>query len=91
MSAFGVLFILAVIASWFVPLIIATLYGLPRQRAIAVLSLLLGWTGVAWLAALVIAVAGAITVTGRERPAQPEPPGPSGSQAGHFLRGRPLG
>ena len=50
----------AVIAAWMVPLIIAWLYGLPRKGAIAVLSLALGWTGVAWLAALVIAVAGAI-------------------------------
>jgi Superinfection immunity protein len=50
----------AVIAVWLVPLIIAWLYGLPRKGAIAVLSLALGWTGVAWLAALVIAVAGAI-------------------------------
>jgi Superinfection immunity protein len=50
----------AVIAAWMVPLIIAWLYGLPRKGAIAVLSLALGWTGVAWLAALLIAVAGAI-------------------------------
>jgi len=50
----------AVIAVWMVPLIIAWLYDLPRKGAIAVLSLALGWTGVAWLAALVIAVAGAI-------------------------------
>jgi len=43
-----------------VPLIIAWLYDLPRKGAIAVLSIALGWTGVAWLCALVIAVAGAI-------------------------------
>jgi Superinfection immunity protein len=56
------LFVLAVvvIAGWCVPLIIAGLYDLPRKGAIAILSLLLGWTGAAWLAALVIAVVGAI-------------------------------
>jgi hypothetical protein len=50
----------AVIAGWCVPVIIAGLYDLPRKGAIAVLSLLLGWTGAGWLAALVIAVVGAI-------------------------------
>jgi hypothetical protein len=51
---------IAVIGVWAVPLIIAWLYDLPRKVAIAVLSIALVWTGVAWLAALVIAVAGAI-------------------------------
>jgi Superinfection immunity protein len=45
------------------PLIIAALYKLPHQGPIAVLSLALGWTGVGWLAALVIAVGGAIRAT----------------------------
>jgi Superinfection immunity protein len=45
------------------PLIIAALYKLPHQGQIAVLSLALGWTGAGWLAALVIAVGGAIRAT----------------------------
>jgi hypothetical protein len=57
------LFIVALLGTWFMPLIIAALYKLPHQRPIAVLSLLLGWTGAGWLAALVIAVGGAIRAT----------------------------
>ncbi len=58
----AVLFValIAAVVLWCVPLIIAWLWDLPRKGAIAVLSLALGWTGVAWLAALVIVVAGAI-------------------------------
>jgi len=55
----GAVLFLAVVATvilWCVPLIIAALYNLPRKGPIAVLSLALGWTGVAWLAALVIVV-----------------------------------
>jgi hypothetical protein len=48
---------------WFLPLIIAGLYKLPHQGRIAVLSIALGWTGVAWLAALTITVGGAIRAT----------------------------
>lgn len=71
----AVLFLIAfaVFAVWCVPLIIAMLYDLPRKGAIAVLSLGLGWTGVAWLAALVIAVASAIRLSA---PAS-SPPGPA--------------
>ncbi|HEY6280155.1 MAG TPA: superinfection immunity protein [Streptosporangiaceae bacterium] len=72
------LFALAVvvIAGWCVPIIIAALYDLPRKGAIAVLSLLLGWTGAAWLAALVIAVVGAIRAPAPadRRPQYPEYP-----------------
>jgi Superinfection immunity protein len=57
------LFIVALLGTWFMPLIIAALYKLPHQGRIAVLSLALGWTGVGWLAALVIAVGGAIKAT----------------------------
>jgi hypothetical protein len=57
------IFIVALLGTWFMPLIIAALYKLPHQRPIAVLSLLLGWTGAGWLAALVIAVGGAIRAT----------------------------
>lgn len=52
--------LVAAVVLWCVPLIIAGLWNLPRKGAIAVLSLALGWTVVAWLAALVIVVAGAI-------------------------------
>jgi hypothetical protein len=55
--------IVALLGTWFMPLIIAALYKLPHQGPIAVLSLLLGWTGAGWLAALVIAVGGAIRAT----------------------------
>jgi hypothetical protein len=60
---FRVFLILAFLAAWFLPLIIAAMYKLPHQGPIAVLSLLLGWTGAGWLAALVIAVGGAIRAT----------------------------
>ncbi len=55
--------IVALLGTWFMPLIIAALYKLPHQGPIAVLSLALGWTGAGWLAALVIAVGGAIRAT----------------------------
>jgi Superinfection immunity protein len=55
--------IVALLGTWFMPLIISALYKLPHQGPIAVLSLALGWTGVGWLAALVIAVGGAIRAT----------------------------
>jgi hypothetical protein len=55
--------IVALLGTWFMPLIIAALYKLPHQGPIAILSLLLGWTGAGWLAALVIAVGGAIRAT----------------------------
>jgi hypothetical protein len=58
------IFIVALLGAWFMPLIIAALYKLPHQRPIAVLSLLLGWTGAGWLAAFVIAVGGAIRAAG---------------------------
>jgi hypothetical protein len=69
----AVLFValIAVVVLWCVPLIIAGLWNLPRKGAIAVLSLALGWTGVAWLAALVIVVAGAIRA--KEPPLGPGP------------------
>ena len=57
------IFIVALLGTWFMPLIIAALYKLPHQGQIAVLSLALGWTGAGWLAALVIAVGGAIRAT----------------------------
>jgi hypothetical protein len=77
------LFIVALLGTWFMPLIIAALYKLPHQGPIAVLSLALGWTGVGWLAALIIAVGGAIRAT---RPAlagqaQPEGAHPAGAYA----------
>jgi hypothetical protein len=77
------IFIVALLGTWFMPLIIAALYKLPHQGPIAVLSLLLGWTGAGWLAALVIAVGGAIRAT---RPAvagqgQPQDQAAAGSYA----------
>jgi Superinfection immunity protein len=57
------IFIVALLGTWFMPLIIAALYKLPHQGQIAVLSLALGWTGAGWLAALVIAMGGAIRAT----------------------------
>jgi hypothetical protein len=78
--------IITFLAAWFLPLIIAALYKLPRQGSIAVLSLLLGWTGIAWFAALVIVVGGAIRATrpplvGQEQPAGPAAPTPAYSPA----------
>jgi hypothetical protein len=69
------IFIVALLGSWFMPLIIAALYKLPHQRPIAVLSLALGWTGVGWLAALVIAVGGAIRATRPTLADQAQPEG----------------
>src|SRR6202161_4661400 len=57
------IFIVALLGTWVMPLIIAALYKLPHQGPIAVLSLALGWTGVGWLAAFVIAVGGGIKAT----------------------------
>jgi hypothetical protein len=76
--------IITFLAAWFLPLIIAALYKLPHQGSIAVLSLLLGWTGVGWLAALVIVVGGAIRATnpplaGQEQPLAPAEPAPAHS------------
>src|SRR5260370_26214272 len=76
------LLIIALLVAWFLPLIIAALYKLPHQGSIAVLSLLLGWTGAGWLAALVIVVGGAIPATrpplaGQEQPRAPRPPTPA--------------
>src|SRR5258708_7012452 len=67
------LLIIALLTAWFLPLIIAALYKLPHQGPIAVLSLLLGWTGAGWLPALVIAIGGAIPPT----PPPPPPPPPT--------------
>jgi hypothetical protein len=80
------LLIIALLVAWFLPLIIAALYKLPHQGSIAVLSLLLGWTGAGWLAALVIVVGGAIRATrpplaSQEQPRAPGPPAPAYSPA----------
>jgi Superinfection immunity protein len=69
------LFIIAMLGTWFMPLIIAALYKLPHQGPIAVLSLALGWTGVGWLAALVIAIGGAIRATRPVPAGQAQPEG----------------
>jgi hypothetical protein len=69
------IFIVALLGTWFIPLIIAALYKLPHQRPIAVLSLALGWTGAGWLAALVIAVGGAIRATRPTLAGQAQPEG----------------
>ena len=79
----GALLFLALVVTvvlWCVPLIIAALYDLPRKGPIAVLSLALGWTGVAWLAALVIVVVGAVRAG--EPPLVVPWPGPRGGGAG---------
>jgi len=77
------IFIVALLGTWFMPLIIAALYKLPHQGPIAVLSLLLGWTGAGWLAALVIAVGGAIRATrpGVAGQGQPQDQAAAGSYA----------
>src|SRR5262249_10935805 len=75
--------IITFLAAWFLPLIIAALYKLPHQGSIAVLSLLLGWTGVAWFAALVIVVGGAIRAPGPPRGARGQPLGPAAQAQAH--------
>jgi hypothetical protein len=75
------LFIVALLGTWLMPLIIAALYKLPHQGPIAVLSLALGWTGVGWLAALVIAVGGAIRATRPALAGQAQPVGPPAAGA----------
>ena len=73
LAAGTIIFFAAVaIAAWCVPLVIAALFGLPRKGSIAALSLALGWTGVAWLAALIIVTVGAI-LANRETPGLPLP------------------
>jgi hypothetical protein len=76
-----VLVIIAFLAAWFLPLIIAALYKLPHQGPIAVLSLALGWTGVGWLAALVITVGGAIRATRPALAGQEQPQAAGAGQA----------
>jgi hypothetical protein len=85
------IFIVALLGTWFMPLIIAALYKLPHQGQIAVLSLALGWTGAGWLAALIISVGGAIRAT---RPtlagqAQPEAMPAPGAYAGAMAKAPP--
>jgi hypothetical protein len=75
--------IITFLAAWFLPLIIAALYKLPHQGSIAVLSLLLGWTGVAWFAALVIVVGGAIRATRPPLAGQEQPLGPAAPAQAH--------
>jgi len=75
--------IITFLAAWFLPLIIAALYKLPHQGSIAVLSLLLGWTGVAWFAALVIVVGGAIRATRPPLGGQEQPVGPAAPARAH--------
>ena len=75
------IFIVALLGTWFMPLIIAALYKLPHQGPIAVLSLALGWTGVGWLAALVIAVGGAIRATRPTLAGQAQPEGMPAAEA----------
>ena len=82
------IFIVALLGTWFMPLIVAALYKLPHQGAIAVLSLALGWTGVGWLAALIIALGGAIRAT---RPALAGEPRPEDAQqAGGYAAAMPV-
>jgi hypothetical protein len=76
-----VLVIIAFLAAWFLPLIIAALYKLPHQGPIAVLSLALGWTGVGWLAALVITIGGAIRATRPALAGQEQPQAAGAAQA----------
>src|SRR5260370_21912707 len=71
------LLIIALLTAWFLPLIIAALYKLPHQGPIAVLSLLLGWTGAGWLAALVIAIGGAQPATPPPLRPHHDPPSPN--------------
>lgn len=80
------IFIVALLGTWFMPLIIAALYKLPHQGQIAVLSLALGWTGAGWLAALVIAVGGAIRAT---RPTLAGHAQPEGMPAGAYAAAMP--
>jgi len=71
-----ILTVVMVIAAWCVPVIIAQLFGLPRKGAIAVLTLALGWTGVAWLAGLIIVTVGAILASRDQLSPAPAPAGP---------------
>jgi hypothetical protein len=78
---FRVFLILAFLVAWFLPVIIAAMYKLPHQGRIAVLSLLLGWTGAGWVAALIIVVGGAIRATPPPGEAQAQAPGPAQAQS----------
>ena len=78
---FRVFLILAFLVAWFLPLIIAAMYKLPHQGPIAVLSLLLGWTGAGWVAALIIVIGGAIRATRPPGEAQAQAAGPAHAQS----------
>jgi hypothetical protein len=85
-------FIISFLAALLMPLIIATLYKLPRQGAIAVLSLLFCWTGVGWVAAFFIAVGGAIRATRPPLVGQEQPAGSAASTPAYSpVQARPPG
>lgn len=53
MSILAILFWVSVIALYFLPAVVANLKGKKNSSAILVLNLLLGWTGIGWVIALV--------------------------------------
>lgn len=56
MDAFaGVVLLLVIVALYFVPLIVAAARSMPNVGSIAVINVLLGWTGIGWIVALAMA------------------------------------
>jgi T4 superinfection immunity protein/SH3 domain-containing protein len=78
MEAFGLLIVLILIALYFLPTIVAAAGSKRKTGAIFVLNLLLGWTLLGWVGALVWAVADERSDASRypqpAYPATPQPP-----------------
>ena len=53
---------------YFLPIIIAARRKSPKLTAIVILSILLGWTGIGWLAALVLALTSPRPIAGAGAP-----------------------
>lgn len=87
MELFVLLFALAAFVAYFVPTIIAV----QRQASVALVilvNLVLGWTGIGWVAALALACFAPSPVRGRNGPPYPPHPGAWGPG---YPPGPPLG
>lgn len=51
----GLLFLLVIIGAYFTPLLVAAFRSMPNVGSVAVVNVLLGWTGIGWIVALAMA------------------------------------
>jgi hypothetical protein len=77
-SAIGsVVFMLVLVAAYFIPTIVAAQRGIPNAGPVAIINLFLGWTFIGWVVALAMAVAGERPSTQRRVPDASGPPAPA--------------